>query len=400
MPITFWHGLQQGPVLDTFNQIVHEWNIAHKDSEVQTKEYNIFEAPAKEALEKPDAEQPNLVLAPEYMTGAMMTALGEKRVIPINQLLSNEQLNKIADIVKRTFGDANGDLVSLPFNPSCGVLFANADLVRKMPETLEELEQISLELMKKGLVKGGYTCAWPAAYLVEVPAAQQDIPLALPENGRLGFGSYALSKSWLFNHLLDLRRMYKAGVFVYAGQTNDARKPFIEKKIAFFMQGSTHYSILQKEADFPVTAAPLPTLTRGQETKNAFPLGGAAIWALDNSQTQNMIESVKNFLAYLASDAVQEKWHKETGYVPVLKDLPKKLEEFYRDHPVHEAVINQTIEARLGTYSFGIHMPNYGVARKELFLLIEKALDPSVTDEQVMELLKEFDTKFSLEKAL
>lgn len=397
MDITFSHGLQQGPVSETFKKIVCEWNYSHPETQVHVQEYSVFDQPAREALSATDEEQPTFVLAPEYMTGAMMTALKEKKVIPINQLLPSSQLDRIATIVKRTFGDANGHLVSLPFNPACGVLFANADLVKEFPKTMEELEEIALTLMKEGKVQGGFTCAWPAAYLVEVPAAQQDVPLVTPENGKLGFGDYHLGEEWLFNHLLDIRRMQREGVFVYAGQTNDAKKPFIEKKAAFFMQGSTHYPILQKEADFPITACSLPPLIRGQEVKHAFPLGGASVWVLNNSTTQQMLDGVKEFLTYLASDEIQETWHKETGYVPVLEDLPKKLKEFYKDHPVHRAVVEQTIEAKLGKYSFGVGMPNYGVARKELFLLIEKVLDANTTDSEVMSLLQKFDEKYSLE---
>lgn len=396
MDIAFWHGLQHGPVLDTFNKIVHEWNMTHLDYQVKTQEYSVFDAPAREGLAKPDHEQPNLVLAPEYMTGTMMTALGKKQVIPINQFLSNEKLARIAALVSRTFGDAKGNLVSLPFNPSCGVLFANGDLVQKMPETLEELEEICLQLIKEGKCEKGFTCAWPAGYLVELPAAQQDIALATPENGKLGYGEFRLASEWLWKHLLDIRKMQQSGVFVYAGQTNDARKPFVEKKAAFFMQGAAHYPILQKEADFPVIASHLPSLLRGHEAKYSCPLGGAAIWVLDNSQTQKMLAGVKDFLNYLSSEEIQERWHKETGCVPVLQSLPAKLEEFYRDHPIHKAVVTQTIEAVLGQHSFGVHMPNYGVARKEIFNLIEKVLDSNTTDEQVMEILKEFDAKYSI----
>lgn len=397
MDIQFWHGLQQGPVLDTFNQIVHEWNVSGADYQVKTKEYTIFDAPAKEALNKPECDQPSLVLAPEYMTGTMMTALGKKQVIPINQLLSQDKLTRVAALVSRTFGDAKGNLLSLPFNPACGVLYANGDLVKKMPESLEELEEISLELMREGKIEGGFTSAWPPAYLIEIPAAQQDFPLAEPENGKLGYGNYCLAREWLVKHLLDLRKMQQAGVYRYAGQTNDARIPFVKRQVAFFMQGSTHYPILQKEADFPVLAGNLPSLLKGHQTKYAFPLGGAAVWVFDNSQTQSMLHGVRDFLNYLASEEVQAKWHKETGYVPVLESLPKKLELFYRDHPMHKAVVSQTIEAALGRYSFGIHMPNYGVARKELFLLIEKVLDPNTTDDQVVDLLKAFDAQYSID---
>ncbi len=398
MGITLWHGLQQGPVLDSFKQIVQEWNVAHQQHPVQTLEFTVYDAPAREALAKPEDEQPNLVLAPEYMTSTMLSALKERQIIPIDRLLSKERLDKVAELVKRTFGDAHGRLASLPFNPSCGVLYANADLVKTMPKTLEELEEISDQLMKEGKTGGGYTCAWPAAYLIEIPAAQQEIPLAEPENGKLGYGSYQLGKEWLRDHLLNLRRLHRKGVFVYAGQTNDARKPFVEGKVAFFMQGSTHYPILQKEASFEVTAAPLPTLMQGQTAKFACPLGGASLWVLDNAKTQSMVEGVKEFLDYLASDEIQTRWHQETGYVPVLENLPQELKEFYQDHPIHQAAVEESIEAVPGRYSFGIHMPNYGVARKELFLLIEKILDPNTNEREVMDILKEFDAKYSIEQ--
>ncbi len=334
------------------------------------------------------------------MTSTMMTALREKKVLPIGEMLPPELLARVALIVKRTFGDTEGNLVSLPFNPACGVLYANADVVPKMPETLEELEEISLKLMGEEKIKGGYTCAWPACYLIEAPAAQQDLPLAVPINGKLGYGCYVLKEAnWLWRHLLDIRRMHQAGVFVYAGQTNDAKKPFVSGEVAFFMQGSTHAAFLQKEARFRVTAAPLPTLMRGQQGKGAFPLGGASLWALNNTKTREMVASVKAFLNYLASDAVQEKWHTETGYVPVLEDLPSKLKDFYKDHPIHQAVVSQTILAKLGEHSFGIHMPNYGEARKALFTLIEKVLEKDTTDSQVRQLLQEFDDTYNRKPA-
>lgn len=263
------------------------------------------------------------------------------------------------------------------------------------PESFEELEAVCKELKEKGISECGWTCAWPAAYLVEVPAAQQDIALVTPKNGKLGFGEYQLGSAWLIQHFRDLRKQQKEGVFVYAGQTNDARKPFIEKKVAFFLQGSTHEPILSKEADFTVGSGSLPTLTRDQKQKCAFPMGGAAVWALNNSQTKEMIEGVKEFVTYLAGKEFQERWHKETAYVPVRKSLPKALEEFYKGHPLHKAVVLQTIEATLGEHSFGIHSPNWAVARKELFSLIEKILSPETEDDQIEGLLKEFDSKFS-----
>ncbi len=70
MSIHLWHGLQAGPVLDTFNQIVQAWNQEHADLKVETKAYAVFDQPAKDALKAADGEQPQLVLAPEYTQGS------------------------------------------------------------------------------------------------------------------------------------------------------------------------------------------------------------------------------------------------------------------------------------------------------------------------------------------
>lgn len=408
MFIEFWQGLQQGPVLESFKQIVHEWNVQQPNYQVNLKNFTDYGAPVNEGLSAKPEEQPSLVLAPEFMTGKMIDSLAHKKVIPITQLLDKELLVKIADIVRLTFGDKDGNLVSLPFNPACGVLFTNKELLQAVdkdpnyiPRSIEELEEICKLLIDKNLVEAGYTCAWPAAYLVEVPAAQQDLPLVTPLNGKLGYGKYIFAQPWLKEHFLHLRKQQNEKIFLYAGKDNNSRHPFIQRKVAFYMQGSTHHSLLQKEANqtahpFEVGCGPLPTLVKGQTDKYAFPLGGAAIWVLDNPNTQRMIGGVRAFLNYLASEDIQERWHKETAYVPVLNSLQKKLEEYHKSHPIHQAVMKQTIEATLGTYSFVIQAPNYAEARKELFDLIEKILDSKTSDDEINPLLEAFDAKYSL----
>lgn len=410
MHIQVWHGMQSGPVLSHFNQIVQEWNAAHQDEyEIQlTHSADKYSDPANKALAISPEERPDLVLAPESMTSTMMQALKRKELIPIKDILDQTLLSQIAKIVKLTFGDESGELASLPFNPACGVLYTNKDLLKAcgyapdyIPVSLEELEIISKKLIDMGLTKGGYTCAWPAAYLVEIPAAQNNLPLVEPANGKLGFGTYQLSQKSLTNHLLDVKQQQKNKVFIYGGRTNDARTLFTERRVAFFMQGSSHYELLEKEIKatsipFQMGCGPLPTLVRGQTDKYAFPLGGTSIWVFNKPNIEKILAGVKDFLNYLASKEVQEKWHKQTAYVPILASLPSQLETFYKDHPLHRAVIAQTLEAKLGEYSFGIHMPDYQKTRLEIFQLIEDILDEKNSDEQAIELLKDFDSGFSI----
>lgn len=407
MSINLWLSLQ-GPVYEYLQNTVGEWNKQHQEWRVELKNFaGGYDQAVREVMQKPASEQPAVVLAPEFMTSHMMGGLGERKVVPIFDILNQEQLNKIAEIVRRTFGDASGRAVSLPFNPACGILYTNRDALKALgknpdyvPKTLEELETVSRELIAKKVVKHGYTCAWPAAYLLEIPMAQCDLPLVVPDNGFGGNGEYQLSK--YKDHFLRLRQQVREGIFVYAGKNNDAKKPFVQEgQVAFFMQGSSHAKTLKNEAKFDMGYGPIPTLVPEQKQKFAFPLGGASIWVLNSLETQKMKDGVRAFLDYLASDDVQQKLHEETASVPVSKTLPPKLQQFYQSHPVHRAVVEQTVEAKLGQYSFGIHMPNYADARKELFDLIEKIVDVThVSDQEVPALLEAFDRKFSKREKL
>ena len=407
MVMELWHGLQKGPIADAFSDIVHEWNVAHEDCQFELKGSEIYGKPAEEALKTEDEKQPSIVLAPEYMTSTMLQAIKDKKIIPINKLVGDETLEKIALIVRKTFAGPDGNLVSLPFNPACGVIYTNKDLMQKIgrdpdfvPSSMEELEDVSRELISKGYVDAGYTTAWPAAYLVEIPAALQDKALIDPDNGKQGFGDYILNRKWLVDHLKDIKRQQSEGVYAYRGRTNTSMDDFVAGKIAFFMQGSTHKSWLESRIDgsFSLGSGSLPTLLKGQKEKFAFPLGGASLWVLNNEKTKEMIGSVKEFLSYLASREVQKNWHMQTAYVPAIADLKEDLEDFYEDNPHHRAVLDQTINAPLGKHSFGIHMPNYNEARKELFEVIERVLDTNTKEEEIEGILQEFDEKYSILK--
>ena len=189
MAIQLWHGLQAGPVLDTFTKIVESYNANHIDCPIELTHFEKYGDPPSVALSKSEEEQPHLVLAPEFTTSAMMNALKEKKLLPGYEFLDPDKLSDIADIVKRTFGDEDGNLNSLPLNPSCGVIYSNKELLKAVgkdpdyiPESLEELEEVCQEMIKGGHVESGYTCAWPPCYLIEAPAAQQDLALVEPEN--------------------------------------------------------------------------------------------------------------------------------------------------------------------------------------------------------------------------
>lgn len=409
MQLTFCHSLggQPGAVL---YEIVQEYNKDHTPAvQLETVNPQNYATAAKEALKKPPEERPHFILAPEYMTGAMQQALKEGIVISTSSLLDPDKLDDIAEIVSKTFG-----VDSLPFNPACGVLYINKTLLQESgfapewkPHTLEDLINAAKQVQEKTGTAHGYTCAWPEAYLVEIVLAQQNLSL-LDKNGDYDFVQ-------LSGHILNLRQLVNEKVLLppNTGNYDHTRDFFIQGKVAFYMQGSGHSTIIEQEAKnagFEIGYAPLPTLSKDQKVKYAFPLGGAAIWVFNTNtdkaennnvpnqiSTQEMVKGVRSFLNYLASKEVQAKWHMSTAYVPVSKSLRESLQDFYKDHPLHEAVVAQTIEAPLGENSFGIKKADYYLVRPKLYPLIRELLLLEGSNEEVSQVIKERLESFEVE---
>lgn len=387
MPFTFCHSLGGQPAAVLY-EIVQEYNRDHRPI-VQLESVNSqnYAAAAKEALQKPPEERPNFILAPEFMTGAMQKAMREGIVVSVGSLLNQDRLDDIAELVKKTFGTH-----CLPFNPACGILYMNMDLLLKSgfekdwrPKSFEDLIDAVKRIKDETEIFSGYTCAWPEAYLIEIFLAQRNLSLLDGE------GNYNFVQ--LKSHILDLWQLVKDGIFLppNTGNYDRTRDAFVQGKVAFYMQGSGHAGLIEKEAGeagFEVGFAPLPTLSRNQKEKYAFPLGGAAIWVLRTSDDVEYVNE-RNFLNYLSSKEVQIKWHVGTAYVPVSKSVFKSLSEFYKDHPLHEAVVAQTIEAPLGENSFGIKKENYHLVRPKIYPLIRELLYLEGSLEDVEKIVEE-----------
>lgn len=410
--LTFWHSLG-GPAAQVLQENVDRYNETHA-----TKVQIVVIAPqeyskaAQEALENPPQNRPNLVLVPEFLTGKFkLKAQTTKDLVPINSLLDEENISQISEFVRTTFGN-----YSLPLNPACGVLYKNNDALQKIgkgadwvPATFEEMIQACRDLKAIGM-DYGFTCAWPESYLVEAVLSQTNRPLIVPNNGVDGYGTYQLST--LTDHVLVLWELVQEGIFLppNPGNYDPTREPFVKGKTAFYMQGSGHFSVITKEVDdFHLGVSALPTLSMAQpEPKHSFPLGGAAVWAFnvepnpmaDSESLEQMKTGVREFLNFLASEEFQSDWHKKTAYVPVRKSLIESLKDFHQENPLHKAVVDQTINAPAGENCFGIKMPNYGDARKEIYPLLFEIFQLKGAKEEVRqaiaEKLKDFDEKWSI----
>lgn len=174
-------------IVEKFNENEEHQALGYRIKTSCMTNYSLNVDNALEHLEKNDGLAPHLVLVPEYKTGDLLT---RNVTIPVGNFISQERLDDIAELVHRTFSNADNVLFSLPFNPSCGVLYINRDMLNQagyaphfVPRTFAELKTVSNRLVESGFAKNGWTTAWVAAYLVEIRKAQMGLPLALPNNG-------------------------------------------------------------------------------------------------------------------------------------------------------------------------------------------------------------------------
>lgn len=398
MPIAFW--LHLDPVVqEPFKKIVNDWNASHPQDTVELKtDFKRYQDPSLAVIELPDQERPCLVLSPEYLTGAMIGELQAGRVKPISEILDQKVLDSVAKIVRLTFGDDQGNLLSFPWNPSCPMGYWNMTQLKaiheEIPETMEDLQRICLKLKNEGLPHA-WTTAWFAAYLCEIPAAQGDHPLAPPDNGRgNGKAQYQFAQPWFVEHVRNLKKQVEDGLYLHNPDNNAAMDQFVEGKAIFLGQGSTHCERLKGRINsFEMQYAPLPTMVKGidSQDKKALPLGGASIWVLNSAATQQMLSSVKAFLEHLSSIETQAYWHGITRYVPVLEELPHRMEKEYAENPLFEVVADQTIRGKIGKYNLGIKNQNYPEVRVKLQNVLNELLDPAFPADEVEKRLKAFD---------
>ena len=354
------------------------------------------------------------VIGPEYVVSQVAKAADKGYIVDIRNYIAPERAQDISETAQNAFGS-----YGLPLNSSIPGMFANATVLKavgcEFPRTVEDIEKIAQiifkqrdRLVSEGLLDedfGIYTCAWPAAYVVEIPMAIQEMPLATPDNGLSGSGRYELKSALPL--LLTLREHVREGLFVYGDQKGVlSEKMFLDKKVVFFQQGLTHASRLEglvREKGFEMEsgAAPLPKGLEGRA--HAVPLGGSALWVVNSTAVHTYANNLSRFLNYLASDVTMSKWHTDLGAMPVLTSTYDRLkaEGFYQDHPIHRAVVQQTLEALHGEFSKGIHMPNWSQARGEIFNIIEQAVardekeNFKLSDEELAEVLKAFDLRYS-----
>ena len=123
---------------------------------------------------------------------------------------------------------------------------------------------------------------------------------------------------------------------------------------------SGSYANIKANAKFAWRMATLPYYADVKGAPQNTIIGGATLWVL-NQKNKEMYKGIAKFFTYLSSPAVQEKWHADTGYVPITLaayDLAKK-KGLYTERPGFDIAIKELTNKPPTANSKGLRLGNF-----------------------------------------
>lgn len=398
--ITWWHAMG-GELGKKLEEIAQKFNDSQSDYHVTP----VFKGTYPETLTAAIAafragQQPAIVQVFEVGTGTMMAAKGA--VYPVYKLMADQgepwvPANFLAPVVGY-YSDADGNILSMPFNSSTPILYYNKDVFKKAgldpevaPKTWTELADMGKKIVDSGAAKCGFTISYAATWVgLENYSAIQDMPYGSLQNG---FGGTATE--FTFNgpnqarFWDDLKKWQDQNVFKYGGPGGgpDTAPMFYSQQCAVYMGSSaSRAGVINNAKDFKVGFAPMPYDDRiTKDPKNSI-IGGATLWVL-NGQKQEVYKGVAKFFTYLSKPDVQADWHQYTGYLPITNAAYElgKSQGYYDKNAGSDVAIKQIMRGTPSDNSKGIRFGNLTQIRDIIDQQFESVLSGKATGQQALD---------------
>lgn len=372
--VEFWHAMtgKNGDMVqslaDKFNasQTLYKVVPVYKGSYIDTMNAGIAAFRAGQA--------PAILQVFEVGTATMMAATGA--VKPVYQLMAenNEKFDPSIYIpaVKGYYTDAQGKMLSMPFNSSTAVMYYNKDAFRKAgldpekaPVTWPEFFAAAKKLKTSGM-EAGYTTNWISWIQLENFAAWHNVPFGTKGNGFQGLNTELVFNTPLTEkHFTQMYNDYKNKIFLYGGRENKANPLFISGQVGMHFESIGGYGNMKANCKFDFGVARIPYYPDVKGAPQNSIIGGASLWVL-NGKSKPEYQAVADFFSFISTAEMQSYWHKETGYVPVTTaayELTKK-EGFYTANPGHEIAIRQLLNKTPTENSMGIRFGNFSIIRE------------------------------------
>ena len=351
--IHFWHAMKgaRGEVIDNmikaFNESQSEFVVVgtYKGNYDETVNAGVAAYRAK--------KQPHILQSFEVGTQTMMPS---GAIYPVYKLMQDTgykiDWKGYLQPVLSYYMDADGNLMSMPFNSSTPVMYYNVDLFKKAglslldkekPVTWDELGEITTKIVQSG-VPGGLVCGWQSWTQVENYSAIHNLFFASRANGYEGLDCELLiNNPQVVGHIAMLKDWMKDNRFFYGGQKYQGpQAEFIAQNAGLYIDSISAIAKLQTAVkNFTWDVAPLPIEADMQQPQNSI-IGGASLWVFKGHKKKEY-KGVAAFLNHLATPEMQIYWHKQTGYFPITLAAYEQLKQegYYREHPYQEVGIKQ-----------------------------------------------------------
>ncbi len=367
--IHWWHAMRgaRGDVVDT---IVKAFNDSQKDYKVVATYKGAYDEVVNAGIAALRAKKhPHILQSFEVGTQTMMLS---GAVYPVYKLMKDKgydvDWSAYLQPVLSYYMNADGNLMSMPFNSSTPVMYYNVDLFKKAgidvplskteSVTWDQLGEITGKLVKSG-VPGGMVTAWQSWTQVENYSAIHNLPFASKANGYKGLDcELQINNPKVVNHIARLKSWMADKRFFYGGQKYQGPKAeFLAQNAGIYIDSISAIAKLKKAVkDFTWDVAPLPVESWMKAPQNSI-IGGASLWVFKGHPDKDY-KGVAAFFNHLAQNDMQILWHKETGYFPItLKAYEKlKTDGYYKENPLQEVGIKQLTRRNPTEISRGLRL--------------------------------------------
>lgn len=367
--IHWWHAMRsaRGKVVDTmikaFNDSQSEYKV------IGTNKGNYDEVMNAGVAAFRAKKQPHILQVFEVGTQTMMQS---GAVYPVHKLMMEAgydiDWSNYLQAVLSYYMDADGNLMSMPFNSSTPIMYYNVDMFAKAGVeplskteaiTWDQLGEITKKIVDAGIAPSGMVTAWQSWTQIENYSAIHNTAFASKANGYQGLDCELLINNPLVvNHITRLKEWTKDKRFMYGGQKYQGPKAeFIAQNAAVYIDSVSGIAKLKKAVNnFKWDAAPLPVESSMKNPQNSI-IGGASLWVL-NGHSKEEYKGVATFLKFLANNEMQSYWHKETGYFPITMNAYNDLKEkgYFKENPLQAVGIDQLNREKPTTISRGLRL--------------------------------------------
>ncbi len=394
--LQFWHALD-GPNGDLVTRMAETFNASQPEYRVVP----VYKGSYAEAISSGitayrTGAAPHLLQVFEVGNGTMAAAVGAVR--PVATVLREAGLaaspSEFLPVIATNYLDADGEMLSLPFNVSSTVMWINRDRFRRagldadsLPTTWPDLFAASRRLKVADPARCALSSAWPTWVHIEQLSIWHGRPVATRANGLDGYDAELVFNGKLqVRHLQNLVELHRAGVFEYNDRINRGESRFVSGDCAVFLTSSSLYGKVASAARFDWAVVPMPYYPDiTPEPYNAI-LGGGSLYVMQGKAPEEY-RGVARFLAFVMAGPQQATLYRNTGYIPTTRAAYAEAlaEGFYTRHPQLQVAVEELIRKPPTRDTAGLRLGNMLQIRDLWAEEFEAALNGAKSPQQALD---------------